>query len=416
MASELLKGFRMLDLSDEKGAMCGKIFADLGAEVIKVEPPDGCSTRRIPPFLEDEVGLDRGLYFLAYQAGKKSVTANLDSADGRAIVVELAKKSDFLVESFQLGYLDSIGLGYDALAKLNPRLVHTSITPFGDKGPGKDYKWADIITWAAGGMMYLMGEEGKPPIEMALPQAGLHAGAEAAVSSLIAHYPRETDGLGQHVVVNMQACIVWTLMNEQAMPILHGDHLRRSGMYVGSLGVRRKMVYRCKDGYISSVIGAGPTTKNLIDWLMEAGYGADWMKTKDWSTWTPGLFMKPTEDDLGQITDMEDRVEKFFMTMTKEEIYAQTLKRRLLLAPVACEADIARDVQLKARDYFVKVDHTDTVGRTLTMPGAFAKLSETPIEINRRAPRLGEHNDEIYGELLGRSAEQITELRAIGAI
>jgi len=416
MASELLKGFRMLDLTDEKGAMCGKIFADLGAEVIKVEPPGGCSTRRIPPFLEDEVGPDRGLYFIAYQAGKKSVTANLDSGDGRAMVAELAKKCDFLVESFQLGYLDSIGLGYDALAELNPRLVYTSITPFGDKGPGKDYKWADIITWAAGGMMYLMGEEGKPPLEMALPQAGLHAGAEAAVSSLIAHYPRQSDGLGQRVVVNMQACIVWTLMNEQAMPILHGDHLRRSGVYVGSLGIRRKMVFRCKDGYISSVIGPGPTTKNLMDWVIEGGFGADWMKTKDWSSWTPGLFMKPTEDDLAHITDMEDRIEKFFLTMSKEEIYAQTLKRRLLLAPVATEADIARDVQLKARGYFVRVDHTDTVGRTLTMPGPFAKLSETPIEVNRRAPRLGEHNLEIYGELLGRSAEQIAELRAVGAI
>jgi benzylsuccinate CoA-transferase BbsE subunit len=416
MASELLKGFRMLDLSDEKGAMCGKIFADLGAEVIKVEPPGGCSTRRIPPFLEDEVGLDRSLYFIAYQAGKKSVTANLETADGRAIVAELAKKCDFLVESFQLGHLDSIGLGYDALAKLNPRLIYTSITPFGDKGPGKDYKWADIITWAAGGMMYLMGEEGRPPIEMALPQAGLHAGAEAAVASLIAHYPRQTDGLGQRVVVNMQACIVWTLMNEQAMPILHGNHLSRSGMYVGSLGVRRKMVFRCKDGYISSVIGPGPTTKNLMDWVIEGGFGADWMKTKDWSSWTPGLFMKPTEDDLAHITDMEERIEEFFMTMTKNEIYAQTLKRRLLLAPVATEADIARDVQLKARGYFVKVDHSDTVGRTLTMPGAFAKLSETPIEINLRAPRLGEHNDEIYGELLGRSAAQLSELRATGAI
>jgi benzylsuccinate CoA-transferase BbsE subunit len=416
MASELLKGFRMLDLTDEKGAMCGKIFADLGAEVIKVEPPGGCSTRRIPPFLEDEIGPDRGLYFIAYQAGKKSVTANLESADGRALVAELAKKCDFLVESFQLGYLDSIGLGYDDLAKLNPRLVYTSITPFGDKGPGKDYKWADIITWAAGGMMYLMGEEGKPPIEMALPQAGLHAGAEAAVASLIAHYPREADGLGQRVVVNVQACIVWTLMNEQAMPILHGNHLSRSGVYAGSLGIRRKMVFRCKDGYISSVIAAGPTTKNLIDWLNEEGYGADWMKTIDWNSWTPGLFMKATPEDLSHVTDMEERIEKFFLTMTKSEIYAQTLKRRLLLAPVATEADIARDVQLKAREYFVEVDHTDTVGRKLTMPGAFAKLSETPIVINRRAPRLGEHNDEIYGELLGRSTRQLSELRAIGAI
>jgi benzylsuccinate CoA-transferase BbsE subunit len=416
MASELLKGFRMLDLTDEKGAMCGKIFADLGAEVIKVEPPGGCSTRRIPPFLEDQVGLDRSLYFIAYQAGKKSVTANLDTADGRALVADLATKCDFLVESFQLGYLDSIGLGYDALAKLNPRLIYTSITPFGDKGPGKDYQWADIISWAAGGMMYLMGEEGKPPIQMALPQAGLHAGAEASVASMIAHYPRQTDGLGQRVVVNMQACIVWTLMNEQAMPILHGNHLGRSGVSVGSLGVRRKMVFQCKDGYISSVIGVGPTTKNLMDWVLEGGYGAEWMRKMDWATWTPGLFMQATEEELARIADMEEGIEKLFMTMTKDEIYAQTLKRRLLLAPVATEADIARDVQLKARGYWVQVDHTGTVGRTLTMPGPFAKLSETPISINRRAPKLGEHNDEIYGELLGRSAAQLTALRAIGAI
>ena len=353
MASELLKGFRMLDLTDEKGAMCGKIFADLGAEVIKVEPPGGCSTRRIPPFLEDQVGLDRSLYFIAYQAGKKSVTANLDTADGRALVADLATKCDFLVESFQLGYLDSIGLGYDALAKLNPRLIYTSITPFGDKGPGKDYQWADIISWAAGGMMYLMGEEGKPPIQMALPQAGLHAGAEASVASMIAHYPRQTDGLGQRVVVNMQACIVWTLMNEQAMPILHGNHLGRSGVSVGSLGVRRKMVFQCKDGYISSVIGVGPTTKNLMDWVLEGGYGAEWMRKMDWATWTPGLFMQATEEELGRIADMEEGIEKLFMTMTKDEIYAQTLKRRLLLAPVATEADIARDVQLKARGYWV---------------------------------------------------------------
>ncbi len=406
----------MLDLTDEKGAMCGKIFADLGAEVIKVEPPGGCSTRRIPPFLEDEVGLDRSLYFIAYQAGKKSVTANLDTADGRAIVADLAKKCDFLVESFQLGYLYSIGLGYEALAKLNPKLVYTSITPFGDKGPGKDYKWADIISWAAGGMMYLMGEEGKPPIQMALPQAGLHAGAEASVASMIAHYARQTDGLGQRVVVNMQACIVWTLMNEQAMPILHGNHLGRSGVSVGSLGVRRKMVFQCKDGYISSVIGVGPTTKNLMDWVLEAGFGSEWMRKMDWATWTPGLFMQATEEELARIADMETGIEKLFMTMTKDEIYAQTLKRRLLLAPVATEADIARDVQLKARGYWIPVDHTDTVGRTLTMPGPFAKMSETPIVINHRAPRLGEHNDEIYGEMLGLSSRQLTKLRAIGAI
>jgi len=415
MTCELLKGFRMLDLADEKGALCGKLITDLGADVIKVEPPGGCSTRNIPPFLEDQPGPDRSLYFLAYAAGKRSVTLNLESPDGRALLADLARKSDFLVESYPLGYLDSIGLGYEALSKLNPRLVYTSITPFGDRGPGKDYKAEDIVTWAAGGMMYLMGEEGKPPLEMALPQAGLHAGGEAAIASLIAHYSRQSDGLGQRVAVNMQACIVWTLMNEQAMPILHGDHLERTGVYTGGLGARKKMVYQCRDGYISSVVGGGASTKALVDWLAEAGFAADWMKQKDWSFWTPGLFMKATEKDLQEIEELEDCIQRFFNTMTKREIYDNALKRRLLLAPVASVTDIAADVQLKARNFLVSVP-CDTLGRTLTMPGPFAKLSETPLDPPRRAPRLGEHNQEVLGDWLGLSADRLKQLRNSGAI
>jgi crotonobetainyl-CoA:carnitine CoA-transferase CaiB-like acyl-CoA transferase len=409
----------MLDMADEKGALCGKIFADLGAEVIKVEPPDGCSTRRIPPFLEGVPGPDRSLYSLAYHAGKKSVTANLQSSEGRALVSYLARECDFIVEAFPLGYLDSIGLGYDSIAKLNPRLIFTSITPFGDRGPGKDYQWADILSWAAGGMMYLMGEEGKPPLQMSLPQAGLHAGAEAAVASLIAHYPRHVDGLGQRIVVNMQACIVWTLMNEQAMPFLHGSHLSRTGIFVGSADARRKMVYECKDGHISILITGGTTfgnsTKALVEWMRENGFGSEWMRTKDWIAWVPGMFMNMTEEDRRQIDDLEITIQRFLMTMTKPEIYAQGLKRRIFLAPVATAADIAADEQLKARDFWTQVPH-DTLGRTLKFPGPFAKLSATPIGSTTRAPRIGEHSDEIYRGLLGLTPERLNKLRAAGSI
>src|SRR5271169_6075093 len=135
MPSELLKGLRLLDLTDEKGALCGKMFADMGAEVIKVEPPQGCPTRKIPPFLDDEPGLDRSLHFLAFQAGKRSITLNLESADGRELLKQLVRRSDFLVDAFPLGLLDSLGLGYNTLAEMNPRLIHASITPFGDRGP-----------------------------------------------------------------------------------------------------------------------------------------------------------------------------------------------------------------------------------------------------------------------------------------
>ncbi|MGH7865028.1 MAG: CaiB/BaiF CoA transferase family protein [Candidatus Binataceae bacterium] len=419
MACDLLNGYTMLDLCDEKGALCGKIFADLGADVIKVEPPDGCPTRRIPPFLEDQPGSNRSLYSLAYNAGKRSVTANLQTPEGRRLLADLANKADFLVESYPVGHLESIGLGYDALSRRNSRLIYTSITPFGDRGPARNYKAYDINIWAAGGMMFLMGEEGKPPIEMSLPQAGLHAGAEAAVSSLIAHYPREISGRGQRVVVNMQACIVWTLMNEQAIPILHGDFLKRSGLFTGSGDMRRQAVFPCKDGHISIMIAGGPvaapSTVALIEWMNEKGFAAEWMKSKQWMTWTPGLFMKMSDDDRREIADLEDRVGRFLRTMTKAEIYQGALRRRILLAPCATVAEIAADEQLKSREFFVTVNH-DTLGRELTLPGAFAKLSETPIAPPTRAPRLGEHNAQVYGAMLGLDEPKLSQLRAAGAV
>ena len=332
MGSELLSGFRMLDLADEKGALGSKIFADMGADVIKVEPPQGCSTRRIPPFLDDLPDADRSLYFIAYQAGKRSVTLNLGSPDGRTLLEDLVRKSDFLLESFPVGYMESIGLGYDRLAELNPRIIHTSVTPFGDTGPGRKYKAADIVSWAAGGPMFLMGDEGRPPLEMALPQAGLHAGAEAAVASLLAHYSRELEGQGQHVAIDMQACVLWTLMNEQAMPILHGDYIRRTGMYYTATGTRRRLRLRLQGRlHLDRARRRLRRGRNLDEGTgrMDGGWGfaADWMVAKDWTTWVPGILMKATEQDRDEIADLEERVQRFFNTMTKREIYAEALKR-----------------------------------------------------------------------------------------
>ena len=419
MGSELLKGFRMLDLTDERGPLCGKILADMGVEVIKVEPPEGCSTRRIPPFLDDLPGPDRSLYAIAYHAGKRSVTLSLETADGRELFHQLAAKADFLVESFPLGHMDQLGLGYEKLSEQNPRLIYASITPFGDKGPGKAYKAADIVSWASGGMMYLMGEPGKPPLEMSQPQAGLHAGAEAAVASLIAHYPREIDGLGQHIVVNTQACVVSTLMNEQAMPLLHGDHLRRSGVFTGAIGGRRKTVFRCKDGHVSGLLAGGAylnSTNATIEWMKEEGAAPEWLtKPGGLKALTPGAFMSAGSADLTELDHAEEVLERFLMTKTKKEIWQNILKRRILAAPVATVADIAEDPQLEARGYFVGLD-SPQLGRTLRMPGAFAKLSVTPLGPSSAAPQIGQHNREVYCHLLGLAPQRLTHLRAIGAI
>jgi benzylsuccinate CoA-transferase BbsE subunit len=419
MRSELLKGLRMLDLTDDKGALCGKMFADMGAEVIKVEPPQGCPSRRIPPFLNDQPGLDNSLHFLAYQAGKRSITLNLESADGRELLKDLVKRSDFIVESFAIGYLEAIGLGYDAVAELNPRIVYASITPFGDKGPGKNYKAADMVSWASGGAMFLMGEEGKPPIQMSEPQAWLHAGAEAAVASMIAHYARQSDGVGQHIVVNAQACGVWTLMNEQAMPLLHGDYLRRNSVYTGAIGGRRKTVYQCKDGHISFLLAGGAyynSSKAVIAWMKEEGAAPDWLTEEGGlKTLTPAGFMAASAADLKELDDAEEAIQRFFLGKTKKELWENILKRRLFGAPVANAADIAEDPQLKSREYFVKVDHAG-LGREFTLPGAFAKLSETAVGPQGAAPQLGAHDHEIYGGVLGLSNTEIVALRAAGII
>jgi crotonobetainyl-CoA:carnitine CoA-transferase CaiB-like acyl-CoA transferase len=419
MRSELLKGLRMLDLADEKGALCGKVFADMGADVIKVEPLAGCSTRTIPPFLEDRPGPDRSLYTIAYHAGKRSITLNLESSEGRQLLIDLVKQSDFLVESFPLGYLDDLDLGYAAMDQANPRIIYTSITPFGDRGPGKNYRAADIVTWAAGGMMFQMGEEGRPPLQMALPQAGLHAGAEAAVASLIAHYPREIEGRGQRAVVNMQACVVWTLMNEQAMPLLHGDYLRRSGVFTGAIGGRRKTVFRCKDGFVSGLIAGGaylPSTNALIAWMKEEGAAPEWLiKDGGLAVLTPGAFMTAKAEALKELDLAEGAVEDFLKTKTKAEIWQNVLRRRILAAPVATAADIAADEQLRAREYFVDHDSA-ALDRKIRLPGAFAKMSQTPIGPAGAAPRIGEHNQAVYGGLLSLTPNRLSELRAAGVI
>jgi crotonobetainyl-CoA:carnitine CoA-transferase CaiB-like acyl-CoA transferase len=417
--STLMAGYRMLDLSDEKGMLCGKIFADMGVEVIKVERPGGDPARSLPPFHQDEPDPEKSLFWFAYNTGKKSVTLDLATADGRAVFQDLVKVSDFVLESFPVDHLDNLGLSYDALSRLNPRIILTSLTPFGDTGPGRDQQADDIVLWATGGMMAIMGERDRSPVRMNLLQSYFHAGAEAAVGTMAAHYPRELTGEGQHVVVNMQACIVWTLMNEQAYPILHGNSVQRNGVFVGSPGMRQRTVFPCKDGHITLLLAGGPLAFSLrafFKWMDEKGMCPKWMTEKDWSMWGPATFMNAKGDEVQKEIDaIEAAVTAFLMTMTKAEIYAEALKRRILLAPVSTVADIMASEQLAARNFFVPISH-EALGTTISYPGPFAKLSETPLAVIGRAPHIGEHNSEVYRELLGYSKEKLLVLRAVGAI
>src|SRR5438105_1434427 len=190
----MLEPYRVLDLTDECGLLCGQILAALGADVIAFEPPGGSSARRAGPFLGDSGDPNESLYWWAYNRNKRGVTLDIETEAGRAGLRELVRGADFLIESFEPGYLDALGLGYAALRQLNPRLVMVSITPFGQDGPKAHYAATDLIALAASGVLLLTGDDDRPPVRTIVPQAFLHAGAEAAVGALIAHVARERDG------------------------------------------------------------------------------------------------------------------------------------------------------------------------------------------------------------------------------
>ncbi|MBI4640003.1 MAG: CoA transferase, partial [Candidatus Tectomicrobia bacterium] len=356
-------------------------------------------------------------FWFAFNTNKRGITLDIETADGQEILKTLVKRADFLIESFPPGYLDDLGLGYASLSQINLRLVMTSITPFGQAGPRSHYKAPDIVGMAMGGSMFITGERGKPPLRIGFPQAYLHAGAEAAVGSLVAHYHRGLTGEGQHVDVSMQACVIWTLMNETPFPILHGESQTRGGMAV--TGIIRRLIFPCKDGHISLTLAGGAgasSTRALVEWMDSEGMAPSFMKEKDWEGWDAAAIaaMGP-ENAQKEIDAIEKAVIDFFMTHTKAEIYEEAIKGRILLAPVSTVKDSSENPQLAARRYFTPLEHSE-LHTTITYPGPFARLSETPITIRRRAPLIGEHNEEIYMGELGFTRAKLISLKECGVI
>jgi crotonobetainyl-CoA:carnitine CoA-transferase CaiB-like acyl-CoA transferase len=411
-----LTGYRVLDLADEMAALCGKMFADLGADVVKIEPPGGCPTRKIPPFLDDGSGADGSCYFLAMAAGKRSVTLDLEQAQGRELLGRLAETADFLIESSGVGYLDRLGLSYEALADRNPRLIYTSVTAFGDRGPAATWRAVDIVGWAAGGMMAMMGEPGRAPLQVSVPQAFSHAGSEAAVASMLAHLERARSGIGQKVIVNMQAAGVWATNSETAYPALEDRSLERSGIIPA--GGTRSSLYRCADGYVQLLLGGGmfgPTTTGLLDWAREHSVQPEAQMDIDISTWTPERYRAGDPAFLDEMAAAETTIGELLKRLTKAAITRRADANGWVVAPVATIEDVAHNCQLQARDYYQHVTHAG-LDRELTLVGPFARLSASPGVGARPAPALGEHNAPVLRGELGVSEADFAALEAAGVI
>jgi crotonobetainyl-CoA:carnitine CoA-transferase CaiB-like acyl-CoA transferase len=408
--------YRVLDLTDERGLLCGQILADLGADVIQVEPRSGCGARRLGPFYRDRVDPEGSLYWWAYARGKRSIALDLDSDDDRRVLLQLARTAHFLIECETPGSMSRRGLGYEDLARVNPALIYVSITPFGQDGPKAHWAGSDLVILAAGGPLALNGDDDRPPVRVSVPQADLHAAAEAAVGALIAHNERVRSGRGQQVEVSaQQAVAIATQADILAVAVGDVPATRvAGGLRTGPLVVR--LVYPARDGHVSitHVFGSaiGPATRRLMEYVHEQGFCDAATRDKDWIAYAQ--LLASGAEPIEEFERVKQAVACCTATKTKAELLDVALERGLLLAPVTTLSDVVESAQLAARGYLQTLEHED-LGLRVRYPGPFAKFAASPIRYRSRAPQMGEHAGEILAELdsregLARPAAQPGEL------
>lgn len=411
----MLAPYRALDLADEKGLLCGKILGDLGADVIKVEQPGGSPARNIGPFYKDNRDQEKSLYWFAFNTSKRGITLDIETAEGQDIFKRLAKNADIVIESFPSGYMEKLGLGYSSLSQIKPGIILTSITPFGQSGPYKDYKTSDLVTMALGGVLYVTGDADRCPVRISFPVAYQFAGTEAALGTVMALYHRNLTGEGQQVDISTQ----WSVLRAQYDVVAWWAALKkiykRQGPFLirPNTGIIFRQHWPCKDGFVTFYYFGGPagaaSNRALVKWMDEEGFDVAFMRDKDWPSFDYALITQE------EVTRMEKPTGEFFMSHTKKELLDGAMRSGTMLYPAATPKDMLESQQLAHRKYWVKVEHPE-LGTEITYPGAFVKASDTNCMIRRRAPRIGEHNKDIYQKELGFSHDELLTLKQHGII
>ncbi len=426
ISNTLLGDIRVLDLSDEKGVYCGKLMADLGADVLRLEPPGGHPMRNLGPFVDDEPDTRKSLYWFHFNTSKRGISLNLENADGRKLFKQLVETADVVLETYPPGYLEEIGLGYPALKILNPKLILTSITPFGQTGPFREFAGSDMVAQAMGGLMFLAGFPEDPPHKLGCSQAYHSASVQATVGTMIALYARELTDEGQQVDVSLQESVLMSL--ETA--IQHYDMRKelRTRMSREDTPVPGIGLYTCRDGHIFAyvVAGFGAGWDVIVDWMDSEGMAGDLRDPKWDDVWElisdfralVALANDPPRlmSRLEQFAAIHGLLKTFLQGKTKQQIFDEASERRVMMVPVQNAKDLVESTQLEALGFFNEVEHPE-LGRTFKYPGPpYYHISEAPWRISRRAPLLGEHNSEIFQDELGLSKEHLIALKQQGAI
>lgn len=410
----MLNCYRVLDLSNEKGFFCGRLLGDLGADVIKIEKPGGDVSRDIGPFYHDISDSEKSLYWFAFNANKRGITLDIEKSDGRKIFKRLVEIADVVIESFEPGYLKRISLGYDELSRINPRVVLTSISPFGQEGPYKEYKASDLVVRALGGMIYTVGEPDRPPLTTSYFHSFLVGAAHAAIGTMVALYYRAFSGKGQQVdaptqqglafVGNAEQQLPWVL--QQVIPVRQGRNRFTTQMRDGNL-YYQPILWRCKDGDVSFTLATAAMAssyKPIIEAMKKDGIDTEALERWDWTKPHDGEW---TKEELDAVMAA---IEKFFNLHTKSELLQLSLETGTHIGISLDIEDALEFLQFVERDFWVNLEHPE-LEDTLVYPGAFVKFSEADCGIRFRAPLIGEHNEDIYIKELGLSKKELVELK-----
>jgi crotonobetainyl-CoA:carnitine CoA-transferase CaiB-like acyl-CoA transferase len=412
----LLTGYRVLDLCGEPGLLAGKLLADLGADVIKVEPPGGDPARGIKPLAPGVEKAEASFFWQAMNTGKHGITLDLTNPRGCELFLKLAATADAVIESFPPGHMGRMGLGYDELCRVRPAMVMVSVTPFGAEGPYRDYAASDLIIWALSGLLYICGDQDRPPVRISLPQSWLHAATDAAAGLVMALYHRGRTGMGQRVTVSALKAMERVAYAAHSLWDARGKVLKRqgSGLRIPPLGTTTPVIWPCADGYVAFYLfgGAMGTVSNpaLTDWMEEEGLASQAMMTMDWPCFNIGRTPQEKIDH-----EVVGPISEFFRRHTQEELWDEGVKRRVMVYPVNDAAGVLAQNQLAERGFWVRLAHP-AYDQELTFPGAFVSSAEGFCAVRSPAPLLGQHNRKIYGALLGLDDSTLLELQARGVI
>lgn len=392
-SSQPLAGIRVLDMSRFiAGPLCAQYLGDMGAEVIKLERPGGEDARGLGPFVDGE-----SLYVMTYNRNKLGVTLDTRSPRARSILEALISESDVLVENYRPGTLEKMGLGQDRLRELNPRLVLTSLSGFGQDGPMAGRALFDAIAQAMSGLMSRTGQPDDPPTMVGTFIADYLTGIYGALGTMTALLHRVTTGLGQIVDVASLDALFSCLGTAPSAYLNLGHEPVRTGSRDPLSGPAN--LFQTNDGWIYLHAGTDPLFRRLCAAMRRPEFADRW----------------PTiADRMGDIDAVEDAVSDWIGTMCTEEVAAELEAAGVPFGPVLSVAEVVQLPQLQARHMLVPTPHM--ASGTVTLPGIPVKLSDSPGQVRRGAPSVGEHNSQIYGELLGMSTQEIQELRAQGVI